>query len=257
MYIHDLSPIIFTVGPVSIRWYGLFFAIGILLNFLVVYSVFKREGKPLWVIESVSLYLFFGMLIGARLGHIIFYNLPYFLAHPLDILKIWEGGLASHGAAIGLLISYVIWLKVHKIGFSIYADLLVLGIPLTAGMVRIGNFFNSEIIGKPTDSSYGVVFSRLSEDFPRHPSQLYESAIAFSIFFIIYFVYRRYYKKLPPLILLFLLIFLYFSTRFIVEFWKERFILETFPLSMGQILSILPILISLFYFGWIWRKRKV
>lgn len=254
---HNISPIIADIGPLSLRWYGLLFVIGLVLTYLVLRWIFKREKLDVHDLESVALYLFIGMVVGARLGHIVFYDLTYYLENPLEIFMIWKGGLASHGAAIGVLVAYLLRIWIHKKKFTIYSDLLVIGFPITAGFVRMGNFFNSEIVGQATDGKIGVVFERLGEDFPRYPTQLYESALSFGIFVILLVVYLKWFKKLPPLFLLFIYIFLYFSTRFIVEFWKERHVLSyDIPLSMGQWLSILPVLIAIGYFGLLLIKRK-
>lgn len=258
IFFHDISPIITDLGPLSLRWYGLLFVAGLIITYFVLRWIFKREKLPIHDLESVALYLFVGMVVGARLGHIVFYDLSYYLANPLDIFMIWKGGLASHGAAIGVLAAYLLWIGIHKKKFTLYSDLLVIGFPITAGFVRIGNFFNSEIVGRATDGTWGVVFEKLREDFPRHPTQLYESGLSFAIFAVLLVVYLKWFKKLPPLFILFIYIFLYFITRFFVEFWKERHVLEyDIPLSMGQWLSIVPVLIAIGYFIYLsfWRKK--
>jgi len=258
MFIHEISREIATFGDLTLRWYGLMFVIGLLLNYFYTVWIFKREKYPVEHFETAAIFLFIGMVVGARLGHVFFYESDFYMSHPIEILKIWNGGLASHGAAIGLLVFYFLWLKFQKVEFSKYADVLVLGMPITAGFVRIGNFFNSEIIGKPTDGSWGVVFTKLGEDFPRYPSQFYEAGLSFTIFFILFFVYIKYYKKLPPLFILFLYVLLYFSTRFVVEFWKEReFTPYGLSLSMGQFLSVLPVLIAVGYFVYIAVRKRM
>ncbi|MBU1446630.1 prolipoprotein diacylglyceryl transferase [Patescibacteria group bacterium] len=249
MFVHDISPVLVEIGSISLRWYGVLFALGIVINYLILMWVFKREGEKIETLDSLVLYLFFGLVIGARLGHVFFYDWGYYSQHFSEILMIWRGGLASHGAAIGLLISYLLWIWRHKVNFTKYPDLLVIAMPITAGFVRLGNFFNSEIIGLPTNGNWGVVFKRLGEDFPRHPSQIYEAGLSFVIFIILFVLYLKFYKKLPKLFILFTYILLYFSTRFLVEFWKERQTVSAdFPLTMGQILSILPILLAVGYF---------
>ncbi len=249
IFVNNLDPQLVEYGILDIRWYGLTFLLGILLNYAYSFWVFKREKKPVSDLDSLAVYLVIGLIIGARLGHVIFYQPEYFFSHPLEILKVWNGGLASHGAAIGILVAYLIWLKVNKVKFTKYADLMVLGIPLTAMFVRIGNFFNSEIVGVPTWGDYGVVFARLGEDFPRHPAQLYEALLSLIIFVVMFFVYKNYYKKTPNLFFVFLYMLLYFGGRFFVEFYKDLHIMpESFPLSMGQVLSLLPILLALIYF---------
>ncbi len=257
IFTNNIDPIFLTLGPLSIRWYGLFFALGIVVSFFVVNWAFKREKYPLQDLESVALYLFVGLVVGARLGHVFFYNAEYFLSNPAEILMIWKGGLASHGAAIGLLVSYWVWTLVHKVKFSKYTDVLILSIPIVAAFVRLGNYFNSEIVGRPTMKESGVIFERLGEAFPRYPSQLYESGIALVLVFVMLWVYKKFYKKTPPMFMMFLLMLLYFLTRFIVEFWKDRHIMPIdFPLSMGQMLSIVPVLIAMVYFIFFYPRQK-
>jgi prolipoprotein diacylglyceryl transferase len=262
MFVNNLSPEFFSIGPLSFRWYGLLFATGIALSYLTIRWIFKRQKYNLDHLDSVVIYLFFGMVIGARLGHVFFYEASYYLENPIDILKIWNGGLASHGAAIGLLVAYLIWLKVNKIKFSKYIDALVVGFPLTAMFVRIGNFFNSEIIGNKIEAgsiaeNWGVIFKRLGEDFPRHPVQLYSAFMIFLVFLILFFSYKRFYKKTPPLFFLFLFMGLYFSGRFTVEFWKDLHgPLESLPITMGQLLSLLPIILVVIYFVGFFPRQK-
>lgn len=249
IFIHDLSPELVNLGPLTIRWYGILFSTGIIINYLLVRWIFKREGYPLSDLDSLVTYLFFGLIIGARLGEVLFYEPEYYFRDPAEILRIWHGGLSSHGASIGLFLSYLLWIKIHKVKFTKYADAIILGMPLTAAFVRIGNFFNSEIVGIPTAGSWGVVFKRLGEDFPRHPVQLYEAILSITAFVILFLVYKKYYRKTPPLFFLFLYLMLYFGGRFIVEFWKDLHVLpEWSPLSMGQVLSIIPILMAVGYF---------
>lgn len=257
IFYHNLSPIIFSIGPLDLRWYGLLFATGILLTYLLVSWIFKKEKYPIKDLDSLVLYLFVGLVVGARLGHIVFYNFDYFMANPVEILKIWHGGLASHGAAIGLFLAYWLWSVVHKVKFSKYIDAFAIGVPVAAIFVRIGNFFNSEIIGKPTNGDWGVVYQKLAEDFPRHPVQLYESFGALAIFVIMFWIYKKYGSKMPKMFYLFSLLGLYFAMRFVAEFWKQRHIVpESFPLSMGQMLSIGPFLIALIYFLFFFKKAS-
>lgn len=254
---HDISPELVNLGALSIRWYGLLFSAGIVLNYLLVRWIFKREKYPLHDLESVATYLFFGLVIGARLGEVLFYEPGYYFRNPAEIIKIWHGGLSSHGASIGLFFSYLLWIKIHKVTFTRYVDAIILGMPVTAAFVRVGNFFNSEIVGTPTGGRWGVVFKRLGEDFPRHPAQLYEAVLSIVIFVILFLLYKRYYRKTPPLFFMFLYFILYFGGRFVLEFWKDLHVLpEWFPLSMGQVLSILPVLLAAGYFTIIFPRQE-
>lgn len=249
IFINNLSPILFAVGPVEVRWYGLFFAMGCLLNYLILMWIFKREGYELKTLENLCVHLFIGLVLGARLGEVFFYEPGYYFGHPLEILKIWHGGLSSHGAAIGLFLAYVFWCFKNKVKFSKYVDAIIIPMPLTAAFVRVGNFFNSEIVGKATGSDYGVIFRRLGEDFPRHPAMLYEGLMSFMVFLILVIVYKKYFYKLPEMFMLFLYLLLYFGGRMITEIWKDLHVLpDSFPLSMGQVLSLVPFTLAVVYF---------
>lgn len=249
-FVNNLDPELLNYGFIHIRWYGLMFLIGIMLNLLVVRWAFKREKYHMEDMESCALYLFVGLILGARLGHILFYEFNYYWAHPLDVFKIWNGGLASHGAAIGVFVAYSIWVLVHKVKFSKYVDLFVMAFPLTAMFVRIGNFFNSEIVGIKTTSNFGVIFQRLGEDFPRYPAQLFEAVLSYVIFVFFFFTYKYFWEKTPKLFYVFSYMGLYFTGRFFIEFVKDLHgpLPTDFPLSMGQVLSIIPILIAVGYF---------
>lgn len=258
IFTNNIDPILFSLGGLQVHWYGMFFALGIIFCYLFLTKAFEKHGYPAWHVDSMAIYLFFGLLIGARLGQVFFYEPGYFLENPAEIVKVWKGGLSSHGATIGLLIAYVTWLKVHKIKFSKYVDLIVVPMPIAAACVRIGNFFNSEIIGNPTGSNYGVIFKRLGEDFPRHPAQLYEGALCLFTFGVLYYLYKKHYGKLPQLFILFTFLFVYFGGRFLLEFFKDLHgpLPTDFPLSMGQVLSILPAVMAVVYFIWVALKKS-
>jgi prolipoprotein diacylglyceryl transferase len=247
IFINNIDPVLLEFAGFTIRWYGVMFLIGLTLAYFINRWAFKKWEYSVDDLDSLVVYLFFGLVIGARLGHVLFYSFDYFWRHPVEILQIWNGGLASHGAAIGVLLAYLIWTYVHKIKFVKYADLIVLGMPVVAGFVRIGNFFNSEIFGTKTEGNFGVVFAKLGEDFPRHPSHLYEAILSFGIFFVMLWIFKKQGKKMPKLLLVSLYMLLYFAGRFVLEFWKDLHVLpESFPLSMGQVLSILPVFIAVF-----------
>lgn len=256
MFINNIPPT-FLIGPVEIHYYSLFFAFGVVANYLILTRLWKRNGWSGKSLDGVVVYLFFGLLIGARLGHVFFYNPAYYFAEPIRILKIWEGGLASHGAMIGLIIAYALfWLKEKKKQqgngsiFWKYLDALVVPMPLTAACVRMGNFFNSEIVGRATDSPLGVVFARNGDTFTRHPSQLYECVLLLFVFAILLLAYSK--KKRPNGLIVFLFVGIYFLGRFFLEFLKEyQEGLESilpWGLTMGQALSIIPVLIAIGYF---------
>jgi prolipoprotein diacylglyceryltransferase len=160
--IWNASPDIFSIGPVTLRWYGLLFALGFLLSQQILYYIFKQEGKPEKDVDTLTIYMVIATIIGARLGHVLFYEPERYLSNPIDILKIWEGGLASHGAAFGILFALWLYARKKRPGQSYLQilDRIVILVALTGALIRLGNFFNSEIIGKPTESNSGVVFAR-------------------------------------------------------------------------------------------------
>lgn len=258
IFTNNLSPILFELGPLEVRWYGALFAVGMMCFYLVTRWIFKREKLSLDLLDSLATYLFFGLLIGARLGHVFFYRADYFLDHPWEIFAVWNGGLASHGGAIGIATGFFLWAWLKKVDFRRIIGLIVVAMPLNAAFVRIGNFFNSEIYGHPTGGDYGVIFARLNEDFPRHPVQFYEAGWNLVIFAILLTLYLRAYDRLPKAFLAFLYIGLYFLGRFVIEFWKDlQGPLENWPITMGQLLSIAPVLLAVGYFSHLaWKRFK-
>jgi prolipoprotein diacylglyceryl transferase len=149
------------LGFTELRWYGLLFALGFIISQQIMFHIFKKEGKKERQVEILTLYMVVATIIGARLGHVLFYEPARYLSNPLDILKVWEGGLASHGGAAGILIALYLFSRKYKdISYLWILDRIVIVVAITAVLIRIGNFMNSEIIGVPTDKAYGVVFGR-------------------------------------------------------------------------------------------------
>ncbi len=260
MFINDINPILIAVGPITIRYYGVLLVGGMIAYLFITQWIIKREKLSLDLFYAICFYLLLGVIIGARLGYVLFYGFSYYANNPLDVIKIWEGGLSSHGATLGLLISYVLFYYFNKSKFknnlAKYTDLLVVAMPLAASFVRIGNFINSEIVGRPTDLPWGVVFARLGETVARHPVQIYEFIIAVIIFIILLLFYLKIYKKTKPYCLIFLFVLLYFASRFLIEFTKEFQVTEG-SLTMGQYLSIIPVIVALIYFIFAYpRLRK-
>ena len=257
-----LNPILLSLGPITIRWYGLFLAIGVTLAILIIAKLFKERKYSVDLALNFGIWLTIGGLAGARLGEILFYEPIYYFSHPLEIIFINHGGLSSHGMAIGLLVTFFWFTKTKSplgegrpvvAGRSVLSwkkilDILIIPVPLLAAFIRIGNFFNSEIVGKPTGLPWGVKFP-LYEINPasRHPSQLYESLISLSLFISIYFIYKKYSPKLPQLFLTNLFLLLYFSSRFLIEFLKADY-QTSLGLTMGQLLSVPFIIFSIFWF---------
>lgn len=236
----SVSPIIFSVGPVSIRWYSLMFAISFYLGFLLIRSFMKKDGRPVEDADRVLLYMMVSVIVGARLGHCLFYDPAFYLTHPIEILKVWEGGLASHGAAIGILTGMYIYSRKSKNqSFLWVMDRIVIVVALSGLFIRLGNLFNSEILGIPTDGSWGVVFTRI-DLIPRHPVQLYEAFTYFAIFGLLMWMYYKTSEILQDGRLFGWFLITVFGGRIILEFFKEeQAAFHMFlPITMGQLLSI-------------------
>jgi phosphatidylglycerol---prolipoprotein diacylglyceryl transferase len=249
--IWDASPVAFTLSVGTFQWpvywYGLLFASALLYGMVIFRYMYRREWRPVDDVYDLTLYFMAGTVIGARLGHVLLYDPIYYLTHPLKILAIREGGMASHGAAIGVLLAT--WLYARKRPDQPYRwilDRMGLSVPISGFLIRIGNFFNSEILGKPTDMPWGVVFSRI-DGIPRHPVQLYESLSYFVIFVILFRFYLKRGANPPPGYLLGWFFTLTFGVRFVLEYFKvEQASFETaLSLTMGQWLSIPAVLLGL------------
>ena len=245
----SVSPEIFHLGPISVRWYGLLFASAFVAGYAILTWVFKKEGKPQEDLEQLAVYMIFGTVIGARLGHCLFYNPGFYLSHPIEILKVWEGGLASHGAAIGILIALYLFSKKKKSYTMLWTlDRVVIVVALGGSFIRLGNLFNSEIIGKPADVPWAFIFTSV-DNVPRHPTQIYESLAYLIVFLILIFIYAKGIEKNRSGLLFGLFLVLVFTFRFFVEFLKED--QSSFEagmvLNMGQLLSI-PFIIAGFIF---------
>src|SRR5690606_7043043 len=218
----NVDPELIKIGPLAIRYYSLMFVIGFFTMEKYVKNVFSRLGKNPELVSSLTVYIIVGTLLGARLVHCVFYEPGYYFSNPLAILKIWEGGLASHGGYAGVLIAVMLFLRKHKdINFYWLMDIIVAPCLFVGGLIRLGNFFNSEIYGPPTDMPWGVVFERV-DLVARHPTQLYESIGYFTISFILYRLFKTKFGKWKNGTNLAVAIILSFSFRFFIEFVKEN-----------------------------------
>ena len=248
MILHwNADPAAFTIpflGDYQVRWYGMLFAAGFILGYLAISRFFKKHRYPDNDLDNLLFYMFMGTVIGARLGHCIFYQPDFYLENPLEILKIWKGGLASHGGGLGLVIAVLIFSAKHSYRFLPLADLLCIPTAFEGVMIRLGNFCNSEIVGKATDGSYGVVFERLNENFPRHPVQLYEAAAYLSITAFLIICYK-YVRQRGSGLILGLFLVTVFTVRIALEHFKpeQADYNQDSILTVGQYLSI-PFIIA-------------
>jgi len=252
----DVSPVIFRLGPLSIRWYGLLFGLGFLVGFYLMRRVFRREDKPEADLDILLIYLVLGTIIGARLGHILFYHPGYYLSHPLEIIMVQRGGLASHGGLIGVLGALYLYARSRPEQPLLWLiDRLAAPVALTGCFIRLGNLFNAEILGVPTDVPWAFVFARVDAT-PRHPAQLYEALAYLLIFALLLALYRRYGPQTPRGLLSGLFFTLVFTARFFIEFVKmqQAPFADALPLQMGQLLSLPAIALGVALLAYAWRQ---
>jgi phosphatidylglycerol---prolipoprotein diacylglyceryl transferase len=255
-----IDPVLFHLGPLSVRWYGLLWAIGIYATLLIVQRLYKHEKLPDEWLDKLFIYTVVGAIAGARLGHCLFYEwqlLPkpvdllgitfkygnHYLSHPWEILYVWHGGLASHGGAIGILIAMYFFNKnVSKKGYVWIFDRLVIGVAICGAAIRLGNLMNSEIYGGVTSLPWGFIFVKdlQGDGLPHHPTQIYEMIYCLVTFAITWWLYwkKEAYKKNGLIFGVFLLGI--FGSRFVLEFIKnnQEAFESNFILNMGQILSL-------------------
>lgn len=236
----NVAPEIFQVGAFAVRWYGLCFALMFLQGFFLLRWQFRIEGKNEKDAERVLTYMVVGTLVGARLVHVLFYDPAYYWKHPLEIPAIWEGGLASHGGALGILVALYLYTRPRPDqGFIWLLDRIAVSAAIGSCLVRIGNLFNSEILGKETQVPWAFVFQRV-DNVPRHPAQLYE-AIAYGLLFVVLLqIYRRMRDRTPRGLLFGLFLVGTFGARFFLEFLKQpqASYEQNFAITVGQWLSI-------------------
>ena len=260
MFTHNLDPVLFDFGVIAIRWYSLAYIGGILggwwLGKKLINKRFKSIGKQfnLKEFDDLITYLIISMIVGGRLGYIIFYNLGYYISNPLDILKIWEGGMSFHGALIGIIIGTYLFSERKKISCLFLLDIIACVSPLGIFFGRIANFINGELIGKATNVPWGIIFPNI-DMLARHPSQLYEALLEGLVLFFILniFIFKKNYKTgtCSFLFLIFYGLFRIFSELFREPDSQLGHIFNLF--SMGTILSFLMILSGMLIFIF---KRK-
>jgi phosphatidylglycerol:prolipoprotein diacylglycerol transferase len=240
----NIDPVIFSIGPLQIRWYGMMYVLGFAATLLLVKHQVKKLGfRDLEIhYENLNLVLIVSLVLGGRLGYVVFYNLPYYLSNPSEILATWQGGMSFHGGMLGLVIGAIVFCRRKGLDFWRVADIYTVTFPIGLGLGRIGNFINAELYGRVTDAPWGMVFPG-GGPLPRHPSQLYEALLEGVLLFVILWFLKE--KKNPPaswphgyLVAVFML--LYGVFRIAVEFFREPdahlgFIMA--GMTMGQLLS--------------------
>lgn len=245
----EFDPVAITLGPLSVRWYGLAYAVG----FLVAWWLGRVQARRPWSrleerdVDDLITWLVFGLVLGGRLGYVLFYNLPYYIHHPEAALHIWEGGMSFHGGLLGVLAACWIFGKRRGIPFLAVGDFLAPLTPPGLFFGRLGNFVNGELWGRVTDGPWGMVFpSPSAGPLPRHPSQLYEAGLEGLLLFIVLWLYGR--KERPTGAVGGLFLLGYGACRFIVEFARQPDAqlgyLAFGWLTMGQVLCVPMILVG-------------
>lgn len=241
-YIHwNFNPDIFVVLGRPVRWYGLMFAIGFAFGYKMVEKQLKHEKEDQKWLDNLLMYIVVGTILGARLGHVFFYAWDYYSQHPLEIIYIWQGGLASHGGTIGVFIALLIFSKVYtKRSVFWIIDRVVIPTAIVAMLIRMGNLFNSEIYGVQTSLPWGFIFERAHETVAKHPTQLYEALAYLLTFFVVNRMYWKTDARNKTGLISGVFFIMIFATRFFIEFVKEdqEAFEQTMTLNMGQWLSI-------------------
>ena len=250
MFINNFDPVAFQIMSFEIRWYSLAYIAGIIIGWLLCKKILIQKSDINEKFDDYITYLVIGMIIGGRLGYIIFYNFSYYINNFFDIFKVWEGGMSFHGGLIGIIVASILFSKKNNQDSFLYMDLVSLVAPIGIFFGRLANFINSELYGTPTDIPWAVTFIQV-DNLSRHPSQLYEAILEGVILFIIlmYFKNKDYLKK-PGLISGLFLIF-YSLFRFFIEFVRvpdEQLGYLIFELSMGQIISLIFFVIGIILF---------
>ncbi|GAB3174627.1 prolipoprotein diacylglyceryl transferase [Telluribacter humicola] len=264
--IWNASPELFTIpeiggfGPFIVRWYGLLFAAAFLIGQQIMIHIFKKEGKPLEDIDTLTLVMVISTVMGARLGHFLFYEPEVFFTRPLEVILPPYAGLASHGAIIGIMTGLWLYSRSRKAtgqSFLWVTDRIVILVALAGAFIRFGNLMNHEIVGRPTDLPWGFVFMRNTEyvQIPRHPAQLYESITCLLLFFILLWYWNRNKSQTPAGSMLGIFLIWIFTLRFFYEFLKENQVSfeDNLALNMGQILSIPAVLLGIYF---LWQSRQ-
>jgi phosphatidylglycerol:prolipoprotein diacylglycerol transferase len=250
-----INPEIVRVGPFAVRWYGVMYLLGFAASYLLVkYQIKKKELQlPKDFLDSLYTYVIIGLLLGARLGYVLFYDLPSYLRHPLEIFAVWHGGMSFHGGLIGCIIAGILFSRKFRIDFWKTADLVIVTAPIGLGLGRLGNFINGELYGRVTNVPWAMVFPA-GGPLPRHPSELYEFFLEGVVLFII--LWRLKDRNFKPGVLTAFFLILYGIFRFFLEFFRQPDVQLGFiigPFTMGQLLCSVMILFGVLLYAY---RRK-
>jgi len=248
MFINNFDPVAFQIFSIEIRWYSLAYIVGISLGWILGKKFFISDTKINEKFDDYITYLIVGLIIGGRLGYVIFYNLNFYSNNLFDIFKIWQGGMSFHGGFLGVLIGMMMIARKYQIRWLVITDFIAPLVPLGLGFGRIGNFINQELWGRPTDAAWGMIFPAV-DDITRHPSQLYQSFFEGLILFLILWFYAKKQRGVGKISALFLIFYGLF--RFLIEFTREpdgHLGLLYLDFSMGQWLSLPMLVLGIFMY---------
>ncbi len=253
-----MDPVFLRIGPLEFRWYGLMYIIGFIAAYFIILAGVKRN-KIGFTRDDVADFVFtvaMGVILGGRIGYILFYNLSYYIDHPFKVFAVWEGGMSFHGALTCAILAGLYFVRKKGVRFFEMADIVTPAIPIGLGLGRIGNFINGELYGRVTSEPWGMVFPN-GGNLPRHPSQLYEAILEGPVMFLIVWLLGR--KERPAGVIFWSFIALYGLFRFFVEFFREPdqqlgFLLG--PFSMGQMLSFPMLLLGLGMVYWTYKNDR-
>ena len=223
MFTNNFDPVAFQIFSLEIRWYSLSYIFGIILGWLYCKKFLIKDKKIVNLFDDLITYLIIGIIIGGRLGYVIFYNPIYYSKNLIEIFMIWNGGMSFHGGVLGTIIATYIFGKKNNINYYIFLDLIAMSAPIGIFLGRISNFINSELYGRQTDIFWAVIFKKI-DNLSRHPSQIYEAFFEGIILFILLnFVFKKYFFKSPGIISSIFIIF-YSLFRFLIEFTRDQFL---------------------------------
>lgn len=260
MLVHpQFDPVAIHLGPLAIRWYGLMYLLGFALFILLGrYRIKQTPQGPFTsaMLDDMLFYGILGVIVGGRLGHIVFYQLGYYLQYPLEIFAVWQGGMSFHGGFLGVITAMALVARKYRLRWLAVTDFIAPLVPLGLGAGRIGNFINAELWGRPADVPWAMIFPN-ADDIPRHPSQIYEFALEGVAFFILMWLYSAKPRPVGAVSAMFLIGYGVF--RSFAEFFREPeegiMGMMTLGISMGQWLSLPMVIAGILMLSWVYRKR--
>jgi len=255
----DVNPDIFSIFGIGIRWYALSWILAIVVGYRIFKNIMKREGLTEAALDYFAFTLVICMILGSRLGHLLFYDFQNFIREPWSFFYFRQGGFASHGAAIGILVCLWIFSRKAKLPYMWGLDRVSIVVPIGGALIRLGNLMNSEIYGGPTDLPWGFIFVRDGQSIPMHPTQIYEALAYLALFLVMWYLYfkKDIARKQPGLLIGIMLVWLFFA-RFLIEYvkWNQVAFEESMALNMGQILSIPFIAVGIALIVWSFINHK-